>query len=483
MTKLYFVTNSRNKFEELEKIVKADRINLARYPLKIFELQTGDAEVLVKRKAFDAFKQIRRPLIVEHTMLQIDAFNQLPGPQTNYFYSQLGYQYIVEICEARRQFGANAESVFCYCDGKKYVIARAAEKGKIKRNDGLVGEAFEWDRIFCPESDNIGKESYAEMKHKKNTRSMRMKAWNKLKEKLGEEVLEIYRLPVEGETPARIEDQEDFKELADLIREKKVMLFIGAGISRSVDMPLWDELLKKLIGNEYDQELFKTYGDNMMLAEFIQQKKSKEELCQEMEKIFAIDGERRNKLCSSSVYKAIMELDCPVIYTTNFDHLIEEYYRWKKGEESYDKVVGIEDMHNLREGVTRIMKFHGEILDIGSKRGSENPIVLTESEYFGRMDFQNFMDIQLQADMLRYHILFLGYSLSDINIKMLLYMARKRQKADSAMKSFIFTVTPNQIQEAVFRENKIITLCGEDADKAKGTQEFLESLSALVNRK
>ena len=79
-------------------------------------------------------------------------------------------------------------------------------------------------------------------------------------------------------------------------------------------------------------------------------------------------------------------------------------------------------------------------------------------------------------------ILFLGYSLSDINIKLLLYLARKRW-SDTAKekKAYIYTATPNQIQKEVFRQNGIITFWGDETDKEKGTLEFLEQLSEKVS--
>ena len=51
------------------------------------------------------------------------------------------------------------------------------------------------------------------------------------------------------------------------------------------------------------------------------------------------------------------------------------------------------------------------------------------------------------------------------------------------MKNYIFTATPNQIQKAVFEDNQIITLWGENADKEAGTEEFLLRLSELVRER
>ena len=256
--------------------------------------------------------------------------------------------------------------------------------------------------------------------------------------------------------------------MVELIKQKKVMLFVGAGISRSVGLPDWGQLINRL-GNQmgYDDGLFDVYGDNMMLAEYAGIG-LREEFYRGIRKELQTTDEIKERLNDSSIYKAILKLDFPVIYTTNYDSLLEEYY--KVQNHSYDVVTGIEDMRMLHSGFTRIMKFHGSLND-------EAGIVLSESQCFKRMDFQSFMDVQLQADLLKYHVLFIGYSLSDINVKLLMYLARKRQnEAEKQMQAYIFTVTPNQVQKAVYNKNGITTFFGKDANKESGTLEFLNRL-------
>ena len=76
------------------------------------------------------------------------------------------------------------------------------------------------------------------------------------------------------------------------------------------------------------------------------------------------------------------------------------------------------------------------------------------------------MDIQLQADLLKYHVLYLGYSLSDINVKRIFYLARKRwEQGQTTKASYIVTATPNLLQKEVFQCNDIITFSGRGTDK------------------
>lgn len=463
--KVYFVTSNEKKYEEIQDMFDLDGFEVIRHDMDIPELQTEDEEQLVRNKVLTAFKEIRRPVIVEHTVLRINAFSELPGPQTRYFYSKLGYQNIVDFCMMKTNYGAEAKSYLGFCDGKKITIVHGEEQGEIVHDGRQKPEGFAWDEIFIPNENNPERKTYAEQEYEKNERSMRRKAWDNLKKEL--QGVDEKLFPED--------EQDEIECLASLIREKKVMLFVGAGISASAKLPTWNELIKDLgIKKDIDNDLFKCYGDNMLLAEYADSDGS---VFLDVKQKFDAEGneEVKERLKNSEIYKRIYELDFPVIYTTNYDHLIEMYYDMQKKDKCM-AIKQVSDMQKIKPGQTRIMKFHGDVDD-------EKSIVLSESQYFKRMDFQHFMDIQLQADMLRYHVLFLGYSMSDINIKLLLYMARKRGSMlgnDGDNYSYIFTATPNHVQKEVFRKNGIISISGDIKDKEKGTLDFLERLCQCV---
>lgn len=488
MYKIYFASKSEEKFREIKEVISIEDwdklLEIKKWPEELSkelpELQTENVETLVKNKALAAFKMLRRPVMVEHTALKITALNDLPGLHTNYFYTKLGYEKIVKWCREHEEFGAVVESILCVCDGHKYWIGRGREDGQIVESVESIKEkdGFGWDIIFIPEKDNPDKKTYAELKDEKSRRSMRKNAWDDL-------ILENPQFKEKiKQKDADLENKENLEELAELIANNKVMLFVGAGISSSLNFPSWegliDELAKQL---EYEPELFKSYGDYMMLAEYAKLRMDGE-LYQQLNDTFTITEEVKNELMQSEIYEYIRELDFPVIYTTNYDSLIETYFA-EKGDK-FTVINDIKKMGKIIPGKPRIMKYHGEL-------GDEKSIVLSESQYFERMNFQSYMDIQLQADMLQYNILFLGYSLSDINIKLLWYLARKRweknyndnascNEINGMQKAYIYTATPNDIQKKVFLKNGIITFCGEGTDKKKSTWAFMDELNEAVKR-
>lgn len=462
MKKIYFVSNNQNKYEEIKALFDIPEIELEKYVMEIEELQTDNSDKLIKHKALVAYREIRRPVLVEHTVLCIEAFHRLPGMQTSYFYSKFGCQDIVDFCNYKRQYGACVESLFCFCDGKQFIIGKGKEEGCITKKIRSTEESFAWDKIFIPYGDNVDKKTYDELGNDKRRRSMRKLAWDDLKKKGKDKFFECF-----------VDENENIQELVELLKQRKVLLFVGAGISASIGFPTWNQLIKELgIKVGYEGVLFQCHGDNMMLAEYVGRNDT-ESLFAFMQKELSIQDkpEIQDKLRNSEIYKNILELDFPVIYTTNQDHVIEEYFNMNFHK--FSKVVKIKDMSKIEPNTTRIMKFHGDIAERES-------IVLTESQYFERMDFRSFMDIQLQADMLQYHVLFLGYSLSDINIKLLMYLMRKQWGNEEQKKAYIFTATPNQVQRAVFEKNSIVAVSGRYADKKQGTVEFLKDLLKRV---
>lgn len=486
MQKIYFVTKNEGKYLEAKQILEEiqgnfseKRWELIHYDMDLEEVQTNDVEKLVRKKALSAFEQLKRVVLVEQTSLEIDAMGGLPGLQSAYILSggkldleTDALEDIVLFCKMKQIFTARAETNYCLCDGKQFYYGKGIVEGSITKDFQKKEGGFGWDSIFIPEGMN---ESYAENLTGKWKNSMRKKALESLFE--GKEQHNFFI-----SSDKLLKEQRNMDELAELIKQKKVMLFIGAGISASVNLPSWSALLGEL-GEKagFDKDIFQTYGDSMMLAEYLQineERQTKQHLRQRFD-ISEEQGENlfKNKK-EESLYSLIDKLEVPVIYTTNFDNMIELYMK-HIGKEYY-VCSEISDIQKCKHDAVRIMKFHGDI----SQVDMEGKIVLAESQYYGRMKFDSFMDIQLQADIQKYSILFLGYSLSDINVKMLMYIARCRWGKEKQMpKEYIFTATPNEIQKEVFTQNGIISISNEEIDKYKSTKQFLEELVKRVRQK
>lgn len=259
-------------------------------------------------------------------------------------------------------------------------------------------------------------------------------------------------------------------ELKKAIRNRNVILFVGAGISATVGLPTWSDLISHLASElGYDEAVFKQYGDSLMLAEYYVLEKGRiGELRSWMERKWIVSEEEIKK---SPAYTAITNLNFPLIYTTNYDCCLETAMECRGLR--YKKIVTVEDLVNLDSNITQIIKFHGDPI-------SDDSIVLTESSYFKRLDFESPLDMKLRADMLGKSVLFIGYSLSDINIRLLIYKLDQLWKKSNLKKrpaSYIFLPTPNPIQEEILESRGIHPIIGKGVNPKESTENFLKSLT------
>lgn len=390
MKTIYFVSGNKNKYEEIKAILNSSEYCIEFSNYGIEELQTQDYNKLITDKLNKAFEKVKRPVLTEHTMLCIKAFEGLPNISTQSFYETMGAEKICDFCRNMREYDASAHSIIGYCDGKKIKIIHKYINGWISEKPSIVQEgkkAFGWDIIFIPDSpENPEKKTMYELGDKKNDISMRKIALEEFRQYLSEQKQVI--------DSTENEYDKYVKQIARLIKDNKLMLFIGAGISNSVELPTWDDLIKKL-GNDlgYEADIFKCYGNYMLLAEYYKLINGDDLLLQKLQEHLKVSDE---KIQSSVIYPLIAELKVPIIYTTNYDNTLERYYEIKKIPLQVINSVG--DIRNISDNIPRMMKFHGNL-------DKKESIVLSESQYFERMDFSSFFDLQFQADLARYNVL------------------------------------------------------------------------------
>ncbi len=259
------------------------------------------------------------------------------------------------------------------------------------------------------------------------------------------------------------------EELAKAVRERKVILFVGAGVSQNLGLPSFSGLVRRLAEElDYDPEIYATHGDYLALAEYYQiEKGTIGPLRSWLDRTWheGID------ISKSDIHRLIVELNFPIIYTTNYDTWIERAY--KHYGRNYVKVAHVGDLTKVEPGLVQIVKFHGDFEDDAS-------IVLTESSYFNRLDFESPLDIKLRADLLGKSVFFVGYSLSDINIRYMLYKLHRQWESssysDARPKSFIFLARPNPVQERVLSSRGIHAIVSDSDNPKIGLKDFLHRL-------
>jgi len=259
-------------------------------------------------------------------------------------------------------------------------------------------------------------------------------------------------------------------QLIQTYRAKRLILFVGAGVSMGLGLPSWKQLVDHMAQElDYDPDIFRTYGSDLTLAEFYRITKGQiGPLRSWMDREWHLPSIDISK---SRIHELIATLDFDLIYTTNYDRWIERAFDYYG--RPYSKIAGVGDLTNIAKTNTQIVKFHGDFDD-------DTSIVLDETSYFERLAFESPLDIKLRSDVLGRSVLFIGYSLNDINIRYLFYrfanLWKKSSRGMPQPMSFIFSTKPNPIQEAALAQWNIQMLSPNGDDPGQALIELLEQL-------
>ena len=266
-------------------------------------------------------------------------------------------------------------------------------------------------------------------------------------------------------------------DLVRAVRERQAILFVGAGLSMSLGLPSWSQFIEHM-HSELDLPAELAPGQEFTyqtLAEYYRiTQGSIGPLRSWMDRNWSV---AEDKIRGSRAHELIVGLRFPIIYTTNYDNNLEVAFRLHGVD--YVKVANARDVAKVAEGQTQIVKFHGDFDD-------DQSLVIAETDYFDRLAFNSPLDIKFRADALGRPILFIGYSMSDMNIRMLLHGLwqtwRNSGYERSRPKSYVFMPRPNAVQEAVLGQWGI-TLLSEEADEPEDALiAFLEKLTHLVEQ-
>lgn len=173
--KLLIATGNKEKVKEVEDILE---IPLEFVDIDIDEVQSMDLEYVANKKANEAFKILKRPVMVDDVGVFIDAWNGFPGPFAKFLLSAYGNKKLLKLLEDEKNRKVIVRSVVAYHDGKKvYTFLGEVEGSLAYEEKGIDGWGF--DPIIIPKGGTL---TYAQMgSKKKNQLSHRRRAIDKLK--------------------------------------------------------------------------------------------------------------------------------------------------------------------------------------------------------------------------------------------------------------------------------------------------------------
>lgn len=219
-------------------------------------------------------------------------------------------------------------------------------------------------------------------------------------------------------------NNEELYNYIDLFRDKalnnKLIIFVGAGVSKNVEgMPSWSELVMEMakeIGYSKCRDCKRkrkcdkecplinqlSTDDFLKIPQYLYNKSLKKynEILKNNIKCPKVDAPLSN---------IIFKINPAHIITTNYDHLLED----SSGNLNQYQVI-LRDANLLNTDMSKyIIKMHGDIDDLST-------IILKEDDYLNYSQNHVLIELFVKSLLVDHTILFLGYSLNDYNIKLIL---------------------------------------------------------------
>lgn len=244
------------------------------------------------------------------------------------------------------------------------------------------------------------------------------------------------------------------KEISNYRQKDKLVFFVGAGVSRLSGYPSWVDLIRSMAEElGYQSGMFSAKGNSRFSSEeFLKIPEMYYNKMGEAAYFEKIHSQLDTKLKPNNIHKRIMRMNPYHLLTTNYDDLLEQTantfginYSVINADE---KVAGASTQRYL-------LKVHGDF--------ENDNFVLKESDYLNHETNFKLVDNVMKTIMATNLIIFIGYQLSDYNIKLILNWVQQVQ-GDSFIKPVFVHVDPEPLDDNSMdyyqkRGLRIITAC------------------------
>lgn len=206
--------------------------------------------------------------------------------------------------------------------------------------------------------------------------------------------------------------KEDIRLLRKAKSENRLVIFVGAGISKYSGLPLWGESINKI------SDLLNISNDSidyLKIPQYYYNSRGKKEYTELMREIF---GYQKNYI-PNEIHKQIINLNVHTIITTNYDDLLEIA---AKNNMSFVQVIRQDkDLAYCTSG-RKIIKMHGAF--------ETDNFVLKEDDYLNYSNNFKLIETHIKSLLARNVVLFLGYSYNDPDVKQLFNWVKEILKED-----------------------------------------------------
>lgn len=244
-------------------------------------------------------------------------------------------------------------------------------------------------------------------------------------------------------------------------RNNRLVIFVGAGVSRNSGVPTWDELIAAM-KSELPTDL-RFENDALKIAQLYKDARGYKEYMDKVKDILLY-----NKTTPNPLHKRILSLNPSHIVTTNYDDLIEQEI-----QNEYIQYTIIREDKDIPQMAypNSLIKMHGDYVT--------NNIVLTETDYYNYKNNFPLVRAFVQSLFASKLVLFVGFSFADLNLKIILEEL-KGILSDHMQRAYLLSCDePNHVVRNYF-ENKgvnVVYFSENEIDLINGSDYSITSLN------
>ena len=238
----------------------------------------------------------------------------------------------------------------------------------------------------------------------------------------------------------------NIKRIQDASHSGRLVLFVGAGVSKNSGVPMWGELIEKMKCEL--PESVRDEKDDLKLAQLYKDSRGEKEYLEMVMRTLS-----HNKVIPNPIHKELLVLNPVHIITTNYDDLIEQEIR--NEYKQFAVVRGDKDMPNMTYP-NALIKMHGDYT-LGN-------IVLAENDYYNYPKTFALTRAFVQSLFASKLIVFIGFSFADINLKMILNDVKNILEERMQPVYMLSLNKPDEVTQKYFESKGINIVYLEDSE-------------------
>ncbi len=247
----------------------------------------------------------------------------------------------------------------------------------------------------------------------------------------------------------------DIRIIKKAINSNKLVVFAGAGVSIDAGVPLWKTLIDEFKdGVDIPDDEF----DYLKIAQMYFNERQQKEFIEKVRLVL-----KHKKLSYNEIHDEIFDLNPQHIVTTNYDNLFEQVINKRSLPFS---VISKDSEFPYTSNIKHLVKMHGDL--------NNKDFVLKEDDYIDYSKNHPLIESFIKSLFASKTILFIGYSFSDIDLKMIIQNVRNILGGDFQNAYLLSTnINLHKTQQDYLKKKGIEVVSYFDADLT-GNKNFIE---------